>query len=143
MAVEEVVEEEAGLRSQMWKHEAMVDWINANDGVDLEQENAATIIAYAFARRNQWRRSEEYLALVEDHKAEAIAEAQARAEAREAERAAREAEKAAEAEAEEKSAKPAKATKATAPKATKTPAKATKATKAAKTKVAAGDSPFE
>lgn len=139
---EEEVSEEGGLRSQMWKHSAMVDFINKRDDVDLDTMTAAEIIAYAFARRVEWRQSETYQEIVEAHKATAQEEKAAKAEARAAAAAAKaaekEAEKATKAEKAEKA--PAKATKAT-----KTPAKATKATKATKAskKTADGDSPFE
>lgn len=140
MADEETTEE-GGLRSQMWKHTAMVDFINERDGVTLDELSAADIIAYAFARRVEWRQSDTYRELVESHKATAQEEKAAKAEARAAAAAAKKAEqeaaKAAKAEAAEKAPAAAKATKAT-----KTPAKATKATKATK-KAAGGESPFE
>jgi hypothetical protein len=164
MAVAET-EEEVGypLRSHMWKHEAMVDWINETEGIDLDTMSAAEIVSWAFAKRAAWRNSAKsgspYRQLLEDHKAELEAER----EERKAERAAEaEARKAAAAEAKAAKAATAKAapTKPTrAPKATKTgpatkaakaPAKAAKAaTKApakatrASRKAPAADNPFE
>lgn len=137
MADEEVQEEEGGLRSQMWKHEAMVEWINSEEEVDLDTLSAAEVIAYAFARRVAWRKSEVYQNLVAERQTAAEAEKAAKAEAREAAAAARAEEKAAakaaKAEKAEKGAAPAKAAK-----------KATKATKATKKGAASGgdENPF-
>lgn len=134
----EETEEATGPRSQMWKHEAMVEWVNEQEGVDLDTLSAAEIIAYAFAKRVAWRKSDVYQALVAGHSEVAAQEKAEAAEARKAEREAAKAAKAAEAAKAAPAA--AKATKAT--KATKAaPAKAaTKATKA--TKKAAGEDPF-
>lgn len=126
---------EGGLRSQMWKHDAMVEWINETEGVTLDEMTAGEIIAYAFAKRVAWRNSDTYQDLVTSHKAEAAEAAEARKAEREAAAEKRKAEKAAakaaaDAEAEKAEKTTAKATKtpakATAAKATKTPAKATK-----------------
>lgn len=164
MPVAETEEEELGVpsRSHLWKHEAMVEWINQTEGIDLDSmASAAEIIAWAFAKRAAWRNSAKsgspYRQLLEDHKLEAAAEREElkaeRAAAREA--AAAEKAKAKAAAAKEAPAKPTRAPKAakTAPaaKATKAPTKAAKAaaTKApakatrASRKAAAGDNPFE
>jgi hypothetical protein len=66
---EEVEEEAGGFRSQMWKHEAMVEWLNAETGEDINELSAAEIIALAFARRVAWRKSEDYQTLVAEYKA--------------------------------------------------------------------------
>lgn len=123
---EEVEEQEQGLRSQLWKHEAMVEWINENDGVDLDTLSAAEVIAYAFARRVAWRQSDTYRKLVASHKAEA-----------EAEKAERKAERKAKAEAEAKA--KAKEKPKTGKGTKKAAKKATKATK----KTAGGEDPFD
>lgn len=166
MAVAEETEEELGYpsRSHMWKHEAMVEWINETEGIDLDTMSAAEIVSWAFAKRAAWRNSDKsgspYRKLLEGHKAEMEAEVEERKAARVAEREAkaaeREAAKAAKAaQAPAKAAAPAKATRATkgAAKATKAaPARATKATgKAAPAKATratrkaapAADNPFE
>ena len=139
-AVETEVEEEGGLRSQMWKHEAMVDWINANDGVDLDTLSAADIIAYAFARRVEWRKSDTYRSLVEEYRQSAAEESAQRKAAAAAAKAERDAAKAAEAKATPAPAKATKtaAKKAAATKATPAPKKATRAKSAA-----SDDSPFD
>lgn len=140
------VEEASGPRSQMWKHEAMVDWINSYDEVDLDTLDAATIIAYAFARRVEWRASETYQELVAEHAAEAEAEkarkAAARKEAAAAAKAAAEAEAEADAAPVKKAAKATKAAKASkATKATKA-TKAPPAKRAARATKAAAEDPF-
>lgn len=119
---EEEVEAEGGLRSQMWKHEAFVEWLGEAYNVDLDTLSAAEVIAWFAAKRNEWRKTPGYRGLVNSHKAEAAEAAAERAAARKA------------AAAEKKAAAPAKkATKATAKAA---PAKATKATKKAPAKKA-------
>lgn len=131
----EETEEEGGLRSQMYKHEAMVGWINEQDGVDLDTLSAAEIIAYAFARRVAWRKSDVYEALVAGHAGVVAQEKAERKAAREAA-----AKEKAEARAKEKAEKAAAAEKATPAKAAaaKAPAKkATAAKKAAPAKKAA------
>lgn len=131
---EEAEAQEGGLRSQMYKHEAMVEWVNEQYGVDLDTLSAAEVIAYAFASRVEWRKSDEYKGVVEAHAEEAAAAKEEKAKARAA--------KAAEAKAEKASAKkeaaPKKAAKATKA-AKKTAKKATKASKAAATE----DNPFD
>lgn len=159
----EGTEDTESARSQMWKHEAMVQWLESEHGADFDSMTAADVIAMAFAKRVEWRKSQTYADLLNDRAEVVAAEKVAKAEQREAvkaERAAvREAEAAKKAAAKEaeaaeraaaKAAKaeqaPAPATKATrAAKATKAPAKAaakapTKATRATK---AAADSPFD
>jgi membrane protein involved in colicin uptake len=130
----EETEEEGGLRSQMYKHEAMVGWINEQDGVDLDSLSAAEIIAYAFARRVAWRKSDEYKTLVAGRSevvAQEKAEKKAAREALAKEKAeAKAAEKAAKAEAAAK-ATPAKAAAAKAPAKKATPAKKAPAAKKA------------
>lgn len=130
-------EEQSGPRSQMWKHEAMVPYLESEFGVTLSKCSPAEIIAMAFARRNPWRASDTYANLVESHKGDAEAAKAERAAEREAAKAER-AEAAATAKAEKQAAAakakaeaPAKAPAKKATKATKAPAKATKASKAA------------
>jgi len=139
-APEPEVEEEGGLRSQMFKHEAQVDFINGKYGIDLDTMSAAEIIAYAYATRVEWRKTDTYRNLVESRKGEAAAEAAAKKAAAAAAREAKAAAKATEA-----AAAPAqKATKAAATK--KAPAKAaapTKATRATKKAAASADNPFD
>lgn len=118
--VETTEAEEGGVRSQMWKHEAMVEWVNSESNVDLDAMSAAEVIAYAFAKRVAWRKSDTYRTLVDGH-SESVAEAKA------AEKLARDEERAAKAEV--KAAEKAAADAAAAEKAE--PQKATKATKAA------------
>jgi hypothetical protein len=143
---EENEEETGGPRSQMWKHEAMVEWLNEQYGVDLDTLSAAEIIAYAFAKRVEWRRTDIYRNLVnsraETVEAEKAAKAEERAKAAAERKAAKEAEKAAakEAAAAEGAKSPAAAKKAAA--ATKTVTKATKATKSAKKATGDDESPF-
>lgn len=139
------VEEEGGLRSQMFKHEAQVEWINEEYGINLDELSAADIIAYAYATRVAWRKTDTYRGLVAERKTEAASEAAAKKAAREAAAAAKAAAKAAEAAAAP--AAPAqKATKAAAtkkaPAKAAAPAKATRATKASKA-AASGDNPFD
>jgi len=142
----EETEEEGGLRSQMFKHEGQVAFINEQYGIDLDELSAAEILAYGYATRVAWRKTDTYRELVESHKAEASEAAAAAKAEREAAREARAAAKAEAAAA--KAAAPAapaqKATKATAAK--KAPAKAaapTKATRATKKASASADSPFD
>lgn len=131
------VEEATGPRSQIWKHEAMVEWLTGEKGMP-EDADAATVIAYAFAYRVEWRRTETYSGLVAEHAETAEAERAERTAAREQAAAERKAEReaAAAAKAEAKAAEaakaeaaPAKATKATKETAKAAPAKATKSTK--------------
>lgn len=160
MAVAEQTEEELGYpsRSHMWKHEAMVEWINETEGIDLDTMSAAEIVSWAFAKRAAWRNSAKsgspYRQLLEDHKAELTAEQEERKAERAAARAAAATEKAA-AKAAKATEAPAKATRATkgaakATKATKAPpAKAAskaapaKATRASRKAAPAADNPFE
>lgn len=141
---EEEVTEEGGLRSQMYKHEGQVAFINEKYDINLDELSAAEIIAYAYATRVEWRKTDTYKELISSHAEEAEKEREAKALARAEAAAAKKAEKEAEAAAKaEKAAAAEKAPAATkAAKATKTPAKATKATKATK-KASGGDSPFE
>lgn len=153
MADEETVEEEGtGLRSQQWKHDAMVEWLESEEGYgySLDELSPAEVIAVAFAYRVRWRNSQTYVDLVEAHKAEAEEEKAAKAEAREAAKAekakereaAKAAKEAAKAEAEGKAKETAKATKpaAKASKAAK-PAAATKRVR--KGTAAPAEDPFE
>lgn len=72
----EVVEEEAGLRSRMFLHEALVEYINETYGVDLDTLSAAEVVAWAFAKRNEFRGNKDetqraaYEALLEANKPE-------------------------------------------------------------------------
>lgn len=122
-------EDEGGLRSRMYLHEAFVQWILDEFGVDLDTLSAAEIVAWRAAKNNAWRKTDTYHELV--------AEKGAEREAAKAERAAAKASKPAAAK---------KATKATkkAP-AKKAPAKKAAAKKASKRTAAAAaseDDPF-
>lgn len=123
MADEEVVEEGGvATRSQMWKHEAMVEWLESEKGYELVGASPAEVIAAAFAHRVEWRKSDTYQDLVTQHAEAAEAAREERRQAREL---------AAEQRAQERAA--AKAEKEAASK-SKTEGKATaKATKATKT----------
>jgi colicin import membrane protein len=138
VATEENTEEtESASRSQMWIHEAMVEWLQTEEGGGydfsvLEENDPAEIIAVAFAKRVAWRKSTTYAELkaahandAEKRKAEVLAERAAAKEARD---------KAKAEKAEAKAAKLAadKAAKAEAAKAEK-PAAAAKKTTAKKT----------
>jgi hypothetical protein len=136
-------EETSGPRSQMWIHEGMVDWLQEEYEVDFDTLSPAEVIALAFARRNEWRRTETYAALkagrAEQREAEK-AERAAAAEARKAERQAAAAAKAEAAKAEKAAEKPAaKASKTTAKKAT---ASTRKGRTAAKGKASTSEDPF-
>jgi membrane protein involved in colicin uptake len=132
VATEENTEEtESASRSQMWIHEAMVEWLEG-EGNDLSSMSPAEVIAVAFAKRVAWRKSTTYAELkaahandAEKRKAEVLAERAAAKEARD---------KAKAEKAEAKAAKLAadKAAKAEAAKAEK-PAAAAKKTTAKKT----------
>jgi hypothetical protein len=127
MADEEVEQEEGGLglKSQLWKHEAMVEWLESvKEYGDLSEYSPGEIVAIAFAHRVEWRKSDEYQNLVIEHREQAEAERADRAAAREAAKA----EKAAEREAAKAAKEAAEAAKTDG----KETAKATKATKAAK-----------
>lgn len=115
-----------GPKSQIWKHAAMVEWLQRTKGMPSGAD-AATAISYAFANRVEWRQSEDYRTLVTNYsdaadarkaeaKAAGEAERKAKADAKAADKAAADAAKAAATPAAE--AKPVKATKAKA--ATKT-----------------------
>jgi hypothetical protein len=133
------VEEEGGLRSRMYLHEALVEFIEANYDVDLSKVSPAEVIAWAFAKRNEFRGKDDpkqrkaYEGLLAERKKEAEAE--------KAERAALRA-----AAAKEKGDKaPAKATKkAPAKKATKKAAAPRKAAaKKGGAKAGATENPFD
>lgn len=135
---EEQEEVEGGPRSQMWKHEAMVSWINKEFDVDLDKMSAAEVIAYAFAHRVAWRKSDTYKSLVAERADVVAAEKAERQAEKEAEREAKK-----EAKAAEKAAKAAKAEKAPAAKATKAPAKkAAKSTKKGGKAASTSEDPF-
>lgn len=74
-------EDEGGLRSRMWLHEALVEYINDTYDVDLDKLSAAEVIAWAFAKRNEFRgagddkRRKVYEQLVASHAAEKPAKA--------------------------------------------------------------------
>lgn len=137
---EETAEEtvEAGSRSQMWKHEDAFDWL-VSEGHLTEDASGPEIIAAFAARRNEYRRTDRYKALVESHAAEAEEARQRRAEEREAAKAAREAEKAAKAE-EKAKAEEAKAAKESGE---KPAAKKATSRRRKTTKSDDGDSPFD
>lgn len=132
----EVAEDEGGLRSRMYLHEALVEYVNETYGVDLDKLPAAEVVAWAFAKRNEFRGANDpkqrkaYEAILEERRGEAEAEKAERAALRAA------------AAKEKKDAAPAKATKAPA-KAAKA-AKATKkaAAKKATAKKGGGENPF-
>lgn len=111
--VEETEDEEAapaGARSQLWKHEAQVEWYKETYGIDLEKDHsAAEIIAAAYATRVEWRKSDTYKELVAEYEAEKEEEKErkaAEAEERAAERKAKADEKAAKAKSKEGEDKP-------------------------------------
>lgn len=83
---DEVTEEEGGLRSRMYLHEAFVEWANEEYGIDLDSLSAAEIIAWFAAKRNTWRKDEtsNYLATLDQHASEKEDRDAARAAAREA-----------------------------------------------------------
>jgi hypothetical protein len=143
--IEEAEAEEVALRSQIWKHEAMVEWLNEQFEIDLDSLPAAEVIAYAFAKRVEWRKSNDYLSLVDDYRTETAQRKEQEAAAREAAKLEKEAEKAAEkaaaAEADEDGDSEPPAKTGRAKKAAATPAAPTKATR--KGKASAGEeSPF-
>lgn len=63
----EVEETETKSRSRMWLHEGMVEWLNDQVGEDINTYGAADIISLAFAKRNEFRDSDEYQALLDEH----------------------------------------------------------------------------
>lgn len=65
--VEDTTEDEGGLRSRMYLHEDLVDYINTEYGVDLDTLSAAEVVAFAFAKRNEWRKTERYASIKEEH----------------------------------------------------------------------------
>ena len=124
MAKTEEAEETTELRSQMYKHELFVEWMEEEYGVDLEKEAAATVIAWFAAKRNEFRKSATYEAGVEEHKKEAEAERKRKAAERaEREKAAKAAEGDGKSKAKGKSTKAAKSTKKTAKRASRSKAK--------------------
>lgn len=96
--------EETPMRSQMWKHEDFVEWATEEEYLDPKADQATTIAVFA-AKRNEYRRTERYRDLVEEHRESA-------AEAKQAAAAERKAKK----EAEKAKEKPAAAKKAPAKK---------------------------
>lgn len=119
--------EETGLRSQMWKHEDLAGYLTEEGLIDAESSQAE-VIAAAFAKRNEYRRSDRYTELVEEHRAEAEQAKEAKAAARAKAKAEREA-AAAEAKAEKEAAKAAAKADKEAKPAKKTAAKKTAAKK--------------
>lgn len=119
-------EEGGSLRSHMYKHEAMVQWLE-EQGHAVSNATPAEVIAIAFAKRVEWRKSDTYRSLVEGRSEQLASEKAARQQEREQAREARKAEKAA-----------ARAAKKSEPKEKAAPAKAVKATKAAKGKSGKG-----
>lgn len=130
-AVEAEVEDEGGLRSQVWRHEAFVEWCNEQYDLNLDSLSAAEIIAWFAAKRNEFRKTDFYTETVAEHAAQVEAEKEAKAEARAA----------AKAEKGDKPAKKASAKKATAKKATKATKTVKKAVK--KASKASDDNPFD
>lgn len=140
---EETEETAAEPRSQMWKHEAMVEWLQSEKGLP-EDADAPTVVAYAFAHRVEWRRTDIYRNLVENRTSEVMAERETKAAERKAQAEAKAQERAeAKAKADAEKAAAAKAEPQKATKATKeaAPVKATKKT-SSKGK-ATEDNPFE
>lgn len=140
MAENEEVEEGVPSRSQIWKHEGMVEWLESVKEYDFSEAEPAEVIAAAFAHRVEWRRSEAYQNIVAEHQEAAEAARAERAAQREAEKEARQAAAAAKA-AEKEAAEKAKTDGKTTAKATKgTTAKATttKATRKGTRKATAG-----
>lgn len=133
----EETEDASVARSHMWKHEDIYEWL-IEEGAITEDSSGPEVIAAFAAKRNAYRKTERYEALVEEHKAKADEERAARAEAREAAKAEREAAKAAK-EAEKAEAEEAKAEGKKAP-AKKAPAKRPARKRPAKDE---GDSPFD
>lgn len=122
--------EEGGIRSRMYLHEALAGYIEATYDVELNSLTAPEIIAWAFAKRNEWRATDAYGDLKEAHAEEAAAAKAERAAARAAKPKA------------EKAAKATKTTKKAAAK--KAPAKKAAPRKAAKKSAGGGsESPFE
>lgn len=55
-----------GKNPQMWKHEALAEWITQTHGIQIN----ATQVAAAIVLREEWRKSDSYQSLVTDHRAE-------------------------------------------------------------------------
>lgn len=69
--VEEVQESTGqGNRPATWLHQGQVEWILNTYGEDLEQMDAASVITMAYLTREDWKKSDEYRALREAHRAE-------------------------------------------------------------------------
>jgi hypothetical protein len=73
--VEEEAAEEGGLRSRMYLHEGLVEYINETYDINLDELTAAEIVAWAFAKRNEWRKTDGYAELKAEHAAEEPEEA--------------------------------------------------------------------
>jgi colicin import membrane protein len=114
-----------GPKSQHWKHAAMVEWLQRTKGMPSGAD-APTVIAFAFAHRVEWRRSDEYTNLVESHNAGAAERQAAERQAREADKAARAEERAQAKAAKDAEKAAAEAAKAAAPAKEAAPVKATK-----------------
>lgn len=114
-------------RTQQWKYEGMVEWLESDPDIgDLAQYSPVEIFMLSAKFKAEWRRSDEYAALVEAHSGEAESR-------REERRAARAAEREAEEEAEEEAPAKRRGRKAAPAKAAPAAKKATRATKASKT----------
>lgn len=61
--------EEGGIRSRMHLHKALAEYLGDNYGI-TDKSSAADTIAAAFAKRNEWRATPEYLKLREEHAGE-------------------------------------------------------------------------
>jgi len=134
--------ESAGLRSQMWKHEDIVEWLTELGIIDERSTQAEVIAAFA-AKRNEYRRTDRYRALVDNHAAERAAAKEAKAAERAAAKEAKAAERAAAKEAkaaERAAAKEAEASESEAPK--KASPKKASAKKAAVNPTTGGEDPF-
>jgi hypothetical protein len=129
-----------GRGSQMWKHQDAVNWLTEQGHINPQSSQAEVIAAFA-ARRNEYRRTDRYRSLVDNHAETAGAEREAAKAAKAAERQA-----AKEAKAAEKAAQPAKATRASKAAATEAaPAAPAKAKRGARKAAAAAseENPFD
>lgn len=72
-AVAAPAEDEGGLRSRMHLHDALVAYIEETYSVDMNKLPANEVVAWAFAKRNEWRATDGYRELLEEHRAEAEA----------------------------------------------------------------------
>jgi len=131
--------ESAGLRSQMWKHEDIPEWLTELGIIDERSTQAEVIAAFA-AKRNEYRRTDRYRALVDNHAEALSAEREERAAERAAAKEAKAAERAAAKEAKAAEASESEAPKKASPK--KASPKKASAKKAAVNPTTGGEDPF-